>query len=85
MTEVEQGTAAEEVLIYLISHLVEHTDQVEVEITETDSKLTMLAKVSPDDIGRVIGKRGRVANAIRALVVAAGKKDGIDVEVEFDG
>ncbi len=78
-------TVAEEVLMYIISHLVDRPDEVEVEITQTDKKITMMAKVSPDDIGRVIGKRGRVANAIRALVVAAGRKDGIEVEVEFDG
>ncbi len=83
--QADQGTVAEEVLLYLISHLVEHTDQVEVEITQADSKVSMLAKVSPDDIGRVIGKRGRVANAIRAFVTAAGNKDGIEVEVEFNG
>lgn len=85
MSGDEQGTVAEEVLLYLISHLVEHTEQVEVEITQTDSKLSMLARVSSDDIGRVIGKRGRVANAIRTLVMAAGTKDGVVVEVEFDG
>lgn len=80
-----QTTVAEEVLMYIISHLVDRPDEVEVEITQTDKKVSMMAKVSTDDIGRVIGKRGRVANAIRALVVAAGRKDGIEVEVEFDG
>jgi predicted RNA-binding protein YlqC (UPF0109 family) len=40
--------------------------------------------VAKDDMGRVIGKRGRVAHAIRTLVRAAAVKDGVEVEVDFD-
>ena len=82
MTE-QEGTTAEEVLLYLIAQLVEHPDQVELEIEESDTKLSLMAKVSSEDIGRVIGKRGRVANSIRTLVRAAAVKDGVDVEVDF--
>jgi predicted RNA-binding protein YlqC (UPF0109 family) len=79
----DEGTTAEEVLLYLIAQIVEHPDQVELEIEETGTKLSLLAKVSDEDIGRVIGKRGRVAKAIRTLVRAAATKDGVEVEVEF--
>ena len=82
MTE-QEGTTAEEVLLYLIAQLVEHPDQVELEIEESDTKLSLMAKVSSEDIGRVIGKRGRVSNSIRTLVRAAAVKDGVDVEVDF--
>ena len=82
MTE-QEGTTAEEVLLYLIAQLVEHPDQVELEIEESDTKLSLMAKVSSEDIGRVIDKRGRVANSIRTLVRAAAVKDGVDVEVDF--
>ena len=82
MTE-QEGTTAEEVLLYLIAQLVEHPDQVELEIEESDTKLSLMAKVSSEDIGRVFGKRGRVANSIRTLVRAAAVKDGVDVEVDF--
>ena len=78
----EEGTTAEEVLLYLIAQLVEHPDQVELEIEETDTKISLMAKVSSEDIGRVIGKRGRVANSIRTLVRAAAVKDGVDAEFE---
>jgi predicted RNA-binding protein YlqC (UPF0109 family) len=81
-TEAET-TTAEEVLLYLIAQLVEHPDQVEVEIAESGSRLSLAATVSSDDIGRVIGKRGRVANAIRTLVRAAAHRDGVQVEVDF--
>ena len=79
----EEGTTAEEVLLYLIAQLVEHPDQVELEIEESDTKISLMTKVSSEDIGRVIGKRGRVANSIRTLVRAAAVKDGVDVEVDF--
>ena len=79
----QEGTTAEEVLLYLIAQLVEHPDQVELEIEESDTKLSLMAKGSSEDIGRVIGKRGRVANSIRTLVRAAAVKDGVEVEVDF--
>ena len=40
--------------------------------------------MGPDDMGRVIGKRGRVANAIRTVVRAAAVRDGVDVDIEFE-
>ena len=52
----QEGTTAEEVLLYLIAQLVEHPDQVELEIEESDTKISLMAKVSSEDIGRVIGK-----------------------------
>ena len=69
--------------MYLIAQLVEHPDQVELDIEESPGKVALMAKVSSEDIGRVIGKRGRVANAIRTLVRAAATKDGVEVEVDF--
>ena len=81
----EDVSRAEEVLVYLITQIVEDKDAVEIEIEETDTKISMMAKVAQDDMGRVIGKRGRVAHAIRTLVRAAAVKDGIEVEVDFDG
>jgi predicted RNA-binding protein YlqC (UPF0109 family) len=74
---------AEEVFFYLVTHVVENPDDVELEITETDDTLSMVARVAKGDIGRVIGKRGRVAQAIRTIVRAAAVRDGKSVEVDF--
>jgi predicted RNA-binding protein YlqC (UPF0109 family) len=79
-----EATRAEEVLLYVITQIVEDAGAVELEITESDDKLSLLARVAKDDMGRVIGKRGRVAHAIRTLVRAAAVKDGVEVEVDFD-
>jgi uncharacterized protein len=44
----------------------------------------LTVRVGPSDMGRVIGKRGRVAQAIRTVTRAAAARDGSDVEVEFE-
>ncbi|MCP3937064.1 MAG: KH domain-containing protein [Actinomycetia bacterium] len=85
MSEEENISHAEELLVYLITQIVDDKDSVEIEIEESDTKLSMVARVANGDMGRVIGKRGRVANSIRDLVRAAAFKDGIEVEVDFDG
>ena len=45
--------------------------------------MSLEVRVGADDMGRVIGKRGRVAKAIRTVVRAAAARDGVDVDVEF--
>ena len=45
--------------------------------------MSLEVQVADDDMGRVIGKRGRVANAIRTVVRAAAARDGVEVDVEF--
>ena len=78
-------THAEEVLLYIITQIVEDKSAIEIDVEETDAKVSMVAKVAQGDMGRVIGKRGRVAHAIRTIVRAAGSRDGVEVEVDFDG
>ncbi|NOX30439.1 MAG: KH domain-containing protein [Actinobacteria bacterium] len=82
--EDEKISKAEEVLVYLITQIVEDRDSVEIEIEESDTKLSMVARVAQGDMGRVIGKRGRVAHGIRALVRAAAVQDDLAVEVDFE-
>ena len=51
--------------------------------TTTAAARTLNVTVAPGDMGRVIGKRGRVATAIRTVVRAAAVRDGVEVDVEF--
>lgn len=71
-------------LIELIAKsLVDNPDMVEVkEITENTSVVVEL-KVAPDDMGKVIGKQGKIAKAIRTLAKAAATKRGVKVTVEI--
>lgn len=60
-----------ELLEFLVKSLVEDPDAVEVEELEEDGDLVYEISVADEDLGRVIGKGGRVANAIRTIAKAA--------------
>lgn len=77
------GAHAIDVLAYLVESIVEDPDGVGVELDDTGSRVRLNVTVSPGDMGRVIGKRGRVANAIRTVVRAAAVRDELEVDVEF--
>ena len=74
---------ARAVLEHLVSSLVEDRDAVRVDTEQGRNVPRLTVRVGPSDMGRVIGKRGRVAQAIRAVTRAAAARDGSDVEVEF--
>jgi predicted RNA-binding protein YlqC (UPF0109 family) len=71
------------VLEYLAKAVVEDPDAVEIDVEEGRRGLALNVRVGPGDMGRVIGKRGRVAQSIRTVVRAAAVKDGVTVDVEF--
>jgi predicted RNA-binding protein YlqC (UPF0109 family) len=71
-------------LVHIVSSLVDDPDAVRIHIGEGRSLPRLTVRVGPSDMGRVIGKRGRVAQAIRTVVRAAAVRDGTDVEVEFE-
>lgn len=60
-----------ELVEYLVTSLVEHPEQVAVEQTDEGDTVTFKVTVHTDDIGRVIGRQGRIAKAIRNVVSAA--------------
>ncbi|MBM3465462.1 MAG: KH domain-containing protein [Armatimonadetes bacterium] len=72
-----------DLLEYLARRLVDHPDQVEVDLVEGDRSVILELRVDPDDMGRVIGRQGRVAQALRTLVKAAAARDGRRVTVEI--
>ncbi len=74
---------AKAVLEYVVSSLVSDVDAVQVDVDDSKRTLQLEVRVGPDDMGRVIGRRGRVANAIRTLTRAAAAKDGVEVDIEF--
>ncbi|MGE4271513.1 MAG: KH domain-containing protein [Desulfitobacterium sp.] len=73
-----------ELVEVLAKALVDHPDQVLVAQSETDRSVHLQLTVAPEDMGKVIGKQGRIANAIRTLVKAAAVKDGRRVHVDID-
>jgi predicted RNA-binding protein YlqC (UPF0109 family) len=72
-----------ELVEFLARALVDDPDSVRVEEVEENGDLVLEVSVAPDDLGRLIGKGGRVANAIRAVTKAASAKADRRVLVEF--
>jgi predicted RNA-binding protein YlqC (UPF0109 family) len=73
-----------ELLEYLVRSLVDRPDEVEVEeFTEDDGTLVLELSVGEDDYGKVIGRGGRTAQAIRTVVKAAGARDERRVLVDI--
>ena len=65
-------TRSAELVEYLARCLVEHDDQVSVDEVDEDGALVIRLRVAPEDLGRVIGRGGRIARALRTLVRAGG-------------
>jgi len=68
---MEGAPVLKELVEYMAKVLVEQPDQVHVEAVEDPATTTLKLRVAPEDIGRVIGKQGRTARAIRTLLQAA--------------
>ena len=72
-----------ELVEVLAKALVDHPDEVVVTETEKDNATVVELRVSPTDMGKVIGKQGRIAKSIRTVVKAAAAKDDKKVLVEI--
>jgi predicted RNA-binding protein YlqC (UPF0109 family) len=71
------------VLEYLVRAVVDDPDSVEVDVDGRGRRPALNVTVAPGDMGRVIGKRGRVATAIRTVTRAAAVRDDVEVDIEF--
>jgi uncharacterized protein len=72
------------VLGYLVRNVVDDPEGVDIQVDDSDSSRVRLdVRVADGDMGRVIGRRGRVANAIRTVVRAAAVRDEVEVDIEF--
>ncbi|MDA2979003.1 MAG: KH domain-containing protein [Actinomycetota bacterium] len=81
---MSQGEIVEKVVTYVVGEIVDNKDEIEVEIVPDGSDAVVVeVRTAKSDMGRVIGKRGRVARAIRNVGNAAGEEEGLSVEVDF--
>ncbi len=72
-----------ELLEFLARALVDDPDQVVVTQVEGERSVILQLKVSPEDTGKVIGKNGRIAHALRTVIKAVATKEGKSVIVEI--
>jgi predicted RNA-binding protein YlqC (UPF0109 family) len=72
-----------DLLEFLARSLVDHPEQVRVEEAEAADGVVLRLSVAKEDVGKVIGKQGRIARAIRTVVKASAVKDGKQATVEI--
>ena len=72
-----------ELVRYIARSLVENPDAVDVREVDTPDAVVIELRVAPEDMGKVIGKQGRIAKAIRSVVKAAASKEDKKVIVEI--
>ena len=73
----------QELLLFLSKYLVDHPEAVKVTETEGPEAIILELNVAPEDMGKVIGKQGRIAKAIRSVIKAATAKNAKPVFVEI--
>ncbi len=77
-------TIVEKVVTYVVTEIVDDRDAVEVNVVpDGDDAVVAEVRAAKSDMGRVIGKRGRVARAIRNVAGAAADEEGLSVDVDF--
>jgi len=72
-----------ELLAYLARELVDDPGAVRVESEEREGVLVLVLHVAADDVGKVIGRQGRIVRALRTLVRASAIREGLRVQVEI--
>ncbi len=82
-SDASQAITAKAALEFIATSLADDPSAVSVEVSERQGKVVLSLQVGPDDMGRVIGRRGRTAQAIRSLVAAAGARDGVNATVDI--
>lgn len=72
-----------ELLTYVAQNLVEHPEQVSVNQVEGDGETVLELRVAPEDMGKVIGRQGRIAKEIRTVVRSYAQRTGVKVSVDI--
>lgn len=72
----------ENLLLFIVRGIVDEPDRVEVSAEETDSRVSLTLRVAEGDVGKVIGRGGRIVRAIRTVMKAASVKAQKRVSVE---
>ncbi len=68
---------------YIAKSLVDQPDEVSVNLIEGEQSTILELRVAADDVGKVIGKQGRIANAVRVILSASAAKSGKHVQLEI--
>ena len=72
-----------ELVMHIVKALVDNPDEVTIEETIEKDEIILKLKVSQDDVGKVIGKHGRIVTDIRTVLKSAGNKENVKVSLEI--
>ncbi len=78
-----ENQKVKELLAYIVGSLVRNPEAIAIEAVEDGEGITLQLRVAPEDMGKVIGRQGRIAKEIRALVKAYGLRDGQKITVDI--
>jgi uncharacterized protein len=87
-SSMEDSVAAEslrELVVYMASHLVEDPEQVAVTAEQRGSAVQLDLRVPQEELGKVIGRQGRIARAMRTVVMVAGTRHNVRASLDIDG
>ncbi|HUY85495.1 MAG TPA: KH domain-containing protein [Acidimicrobiales bacterium] len=77
------GAIPKNVLEHLARSIVDNPDAVLVEVEDSRGGVMLRLHVAPEDMGKIIGRHGRIATAVRTVVRAAGASEGVDARVDI--
>ena len=72
-----------ELIKYVVSTFADHPDEISYDITEENNTVNVVITLLPDDMGKVIGRQGKIAKALRTLVRAGSVKENKKYNVEI--
>lgn len=79
------GADTEGLVRYLVESLVDSPESVDIAVTQSEGVISFQITLDPEDVGKVIGRGGRIIKAIRTLARAAGSASELQVEVDVVG
>lgn len=74
-----------DLLYYIVRQIVDHPDAVSIQEVTRDDVLVLELSVDPSDMGKVIGRQGKIAKSIRSIIKAAAIRDNLRVNVDILG
>ncbi len=74
----------EELVKYIVTNLVDNEEEVKIESNREGDEINIMVTVAPEDVGKVIGKNGRIAQSIRAIVKSVSAKEKIRYNVKIN-
>ena len=74
----------EKLVKYIVNNLVDNEDEVKIESVREGDEINIMVTVAPEDVGKVIGKNGRIAQSIRAIVKSVSAKEKIRYNVKIN-